>query len=377
MLVGALFGLMHGLPVGWNSPLSLPLPLPLSLGMAGLAWRALVFATALGLGLGLGLVFVVWVAGLFAALRARIRHQHGWRRAWWTAPTLHLDVALDGALRPSLLHAVLRAAMVESWALGATRGVAQSDQPPAFCIDRLEGAAVHFKITAGVDWRGTAPGLARHTLLASVHKHLRFAGLRPVLPASMGATDAEQRPRDHQRPEDQSFVVDQVELFAVLSPFERRMLVSALFVKHLAAGAAAVHDGDPGQSMFIVAAGVVRVEGRGDVQGRAPAAASVLGPGDCCGALSMLTGVPHNATLTALLPSVLFEVPHTVMAELLIQRPELTDALAAAMAGTAAGGVGHVHASVHASDHTSDPSDLAARIAADMRQFFSALPHPT
>lgn len=317
---------------------------------------------------------------------------HTWLARWGqpASAALELDVVLDGNLRPSVLHAALGAAMVEAWSLGATLG----DKPPVFRLHRLVGAGVAYKIVAQIDSRQPAPGPARHTLLGCVHKHLRFANLRPVLPGRSGMAETEQRPRDLQRPDEQLFAVDQVDLFAVLSPFERRMLVSALHVKHLPAGAVAVHSGEAGQSMFVVASGVLQVEAE-----RADAQPTVLGPGQVFGEMSMLTGAPRNATVRSLFAAVLFEVPHTVLAELLVQRPELVDDLAQVISQQRACVPGPQEPALDAaapavSQALAEPAEnlqpdaatttaattaatTASKIAAEMRQFFAALPRPT
>ena len=366
----------------------------------GLAWAlsgASMGAAAGRWVVGLALLAAGAVGGL--ALLPRLQTQLA-RSALLNPPSapatalLELDVVLDGSLRPSVLQAVLGAAMVEAWSMGATSG----EKAPVVWVHQLQGAGVAYKIVAQIDPRLHSPGAARHSVLGCVHKHLRFAGLRPVWPGGVGGAEAEQRPRDHQRPDDQAFAIDQVDLFAVLSPFERRMLVSALHVKHLPAGALAVRRGEAGQSMFVVAAGVLQADAV-DPDGQP----LILGPGQVFGEMSMLTGAARETSVRALFASVLFEVPHTVLAELLVQRPELVDALARAVShqvrpaadaavlapepATRAAGDGPVADGITlAADIAADSSavlptpnaaKIAAQIADDVRQFFGALPRPT
>ena len=243
---------------------------------------------------------------------------------------LELEIVLDWAVDPVVIETVLAAAMVETWAIGATCG----DQPPKCRICRLDGSGVAYKIIYLMDPRRKAKGPARHALLGCVHKHLRHAGLRPVQETPVPGGVPPQQPVDHGAVADRTALLQRLPLLAVLTAAERETLAAALQVLPLATGAQVVRQGDAGGTMYVVAAGVLEVRVSGKVSGTgAPERVATLGPGDVFGEMSLLTGAPRSASVAALCPVVLYEVTHTALAGLLQQRPVLADALSQVVSG--------------------------------------------
>lgn len=278
-----------------------------------------------------------------------------------------VDIVLDWSIRSALIEQVLTAAVTEAWVLGATAG----DKPPKLRISRLDGSGATYKIVYLLDPRRKPKGPAKHALLSSVQKHLRFAGLQPVQVLALGSPTGApvQRPIDHDLEADRRHALEQVDLLAVLHPEERAALSAGVRVHRTAAGHAVVRDGDAGSSMFVVAAGVleVLVTRAGDTQ---PQRVGVLGPGALFGEMSMLTGAPRSATVRTLVPSVLYEVTHEQMAALLSTRPGLAEALSEVVAA---------HQRRDAARKSTEPENeaaeaktqtLAGQIAARIRRFF-------
>lgn len=251
---------------------------------------------------------------------------------------LELEIVLEWDVDPTVSEPVLHAAMVETWATGATSG----SQPSKCRMCRLDGGGVAYKIVYLIDPRRKPKGPARHALLSNVQKHLRWAGLRPA-PGPEGAlrdvAGPPQRRFDAERLEDQSMLLERVPLFAMLTSTERATLAATLIVRRAGQGTEVVRSGEPGSSMFIVVAGVVEVLGPAGVQ--SPAATdggagaprlNVMGPGAVFGEMSLLTGAARTATVRTLCPAVLYEVPHTAISGLLQSRPPLAEALARVVA---------------------------------------------
>jgi small-conductance mechanosensitive channel/CRP-like cAMP-binding protein len=242
---------------------------------------------------------------------------------------LELEVVLDWVLDTARLEPVLSAAMLEAWTLGATSG----DKPPKFRIRRLDGAGVAYKIVYLIDPRKKPKGPARHTLLSCLHRHLRYAGLRPVM-SEMAASGLPPRPQrflDLGSAADRRLVIDQIGLLSVLTAGERARLAEGVRVCRVTTGTAVVQQGAAGHSMYLLAAGVldVRVQAAGAAESQR---SGVLSPGDFFGEMSLLTGSPRTATVTALCPALLFEVPFELMATLLDARPALAEGLSQVVA---------------------------------------------
>jgi CRP-like cAMP-binding protein len=86
-------------------------------------------------------------------------------------------------------------------------------------------------------------------------------------------------------------------LFKSLDLASRANLIASAFVMTYEAGETVLREGDPGDTMFLVMDGTLRVETNG-VNGTVHLAE--LGRGACVGEVSVLTGAPRTATVTAI-----------------------------------------------------------------------------
>jgi cAMP-dependent protein kinase regulator len=86
-------------------------------------------------------------------------------------------------------------------------------------------------------------------------------------------------------------------LFEVLSEDERNALVREMELESHDEGSVIISEGQPGSSMYIIASGEVKVFTNG--AGGSSLYLARLGEGDFFGEVSMLTGKPRTATITA------------------------------------------------------------------------------
>jgi CRP/FNR family cyclic AMP-dependent transcriptional regulator len=101
-----------------------------------------------------------------------------------------------------------------------------------------------------------------------------------------------------------------------------------------------MHQGDPGDSLHVVAAGAVKIV-LPSAEGE-EAIIATLRPGDFFGELALLDGAPRSATVTALEPSETLVLPRQVFNELLDTLPGLRDALLSGLAHELRRLTGHV-----------------------------------
>ncbi len=87
-------------------------------------------------------------------------------------------------------------------------------------------------------------------------------------------------------------------LFEVLSDEERAALVKEMELEQHDEGSVIISEGEPGTSMYIVTSGEVKVYTRGTGSGGSVYLAK-LGEGEFFGEVSVLTGKPRTATITA------------------------------------------------------------------------------
>jgi cAMP-dependent protein kinase regulator len=86
-------------------------------------------------------------------------------------------------------------------------------------------------------------------------------------------------------------------LFEMLSDDERTAIVKEMEVESHDEGSVIINEGDPGTSMYLIASGEVKVYTRGTTGSTVYLAR--LGEGDFFGEVSVLTGKPRTATITA------------------------------------------------------------------------------
>lgn len=123
-----------------------------------------------------------------------------------------------------------------------------------------------------------------------------------------------------------------VDLFAALTPESRLALSSASHEQMYSAGEAIVHQEAPGDSMFIVLDGRVRVvvEPSGDE-------VATIAAGGFFGEMSMLTGEPRTATVRASEESRILEIDASAFRALAAVHPRLLDDISTAIASRQAG----------------------------------------
>ncbi len=84
-----------------------------------------------------------------------------------------------------------------------------------------------------------------------------------------------------------------------------------------------MHEGDREDSLFVIASGSVNVS----VASR-PQTVAALGEGDVVGEMSLLTGAPRSATVTAVRPVVAYEIGKDDLEPLLLMSPSLFERFA-------------------------------------------------
>src|SRR5215207_619753 len=146
-------------------------------------------------------------------------------------------------------------------------------------------------------------------------------------------------------------------LFGVADEAAIDALVRVLRVRRFRRGETIFHQGDPGDALFIVASGSVKVVLPSD-EGAEPAIVAVLGAGEFFGELAILDGAPHSATIVAVEPVETLVLNRDAFLGLIDTQPELRRALLASLATEIRRLTGHVE-DLHFLDL---PGRLASRI---------------
>ena len=117
--------------------------------------------------------------------------------------------------------------------------------------------------------------------------------LREQLPAKAAAVEPGKNEPLFSRP------VPKSALFEVLSDVEREAIVKEMELETHDEGSVIINEGDPGTSMYLIASGEVKVYTRGIGGSSGSLYLARLGEGDFFGEVSVLSGKPRTATITA------------------------------------------------------------------------------
>lgn len=129
-------------------------------------------------------------------------------------------------------------------------------------------------------------------------------------------------------------------LFAHVAPEGLRVLAGAMVRRRFRRNEVIFHQGDPGDSLHVVAAGAVKIvlpSPEGD-----EAIIATLQPGDFFGELALLDGAPHSATATAVEPVETLNLAREQFQQLLDDDRGLRRALLSGMAAELRRLTGHV-----------------------------------
>jgi small-conductance mechanosensitive channel len=194
---------------------------------------------------------------------------------------------------------------------------------PQVRTSHLDAASIGYSVSFFVD-RFEAAAKVKSDVLGLIHRHAEWGGAslgRATPDASVAQPNGPMN--DHARV---AKVLDRVSMFAELPLDERETLGAVLTRRSVIEGEPVFEQGQTGDSLFLIEAGVVAVT-RANESG-IEEEISRLGPGDFFGASAVLTGEPRTATARALVRATLYEIRKDSLAPLLEQHGELRNHLA-------------------------------------------------
>ncbi len=175
--------------------------------------------------------------------------------------------------------------------------------------------------------RGIGVALEQGDLPAALGAHQKLLVWKPgdtVLHQRVARAIAAARDRAEQRPTG-SPELDKIPLFSGVPREELVSLLTAIEPVRVKPGENIVEEGAKGDSLFLIASGTVRVWTRGE-DGEEIALAA-LGATDFFGEVSLLTGRPRTATVTALTDVELLRLDRDTVAQLRRKHPGIDASL--------------------------------------------------
>ncbi len=153
-----------------------------------------------------------------------------------------------------------------------------------------------------------------------------------------------------------------VPLFAGLDADGLEGLAKGMRVRRFRRGETVFHLGDPGDALFIVMAGSIKITLPADTGDEAILA--TLRPGDFFGELALLDGAPRSATAVAIEPTETYILARERFRELIATEPIMREALLATLAAEVRRLTHHVE-ELHFLDITGRLASRLARLAAE------------
>jgi CRP-like cAMP-binding protein len=142
-------------------------------------------------------------------------------------------------------------------------------------------------------------------------------------------------PVAHARPDDAAAATDALRacrLFAGMDEPSLAMVAGAMRPRRFRRGETIFHAGDPGDALFVVTGGQVKITIQAD-DGSEPAILTTIGPGGFFGELALLDGAPRSATAVALDAVTTIVLRRDAFERLVDEHHALRHALLAALAG--------------------------------------------
>lgn len=233
--------------------------------------------------------------------------------------TLDFSVPTERAIRV-LTAAVLAVA-------DAPEGPISEPRPKAR-VTGISDFGVRYCLRYWIVPRLVSPAKARHTVITSVMQQLHQAGMTLAYPKQ--DTYYAAMPKRQYEPvaqlADRYEILNRIAWFAALTTEEVRRIGEAMIPRQVPAGTVMLHEGDTGDSMFVLLEGMLEIFVRSTETGEDIKVGKLTG-GDVYGGMSLLTGEPRAATIKAATGAVAYEIRKEHLAPLLEARPEAAEGI--------------------------------------------------
>ncbi|HEY9078820.1 mechanosensitive ion channel family protein [Magnetovibrio sp.] len=238
-----------------------------------------------------------------------------------------IDVVLDFSVPTDRALRILGAALTQS--IGNAGPLAHP--APKVRANGISPHGIEYRLRYFLNPTKVTPSKARNTIIANIASHLNHAGLSLTPPRrDVFLARMPWRQRNWNYDKDQVHQLGRLSLFSSLAEEDLIFIAERMTVKSMSRGDVVVREGEMGDSMFILAEGLLEVFIDQDDGSRLQVAD--LGPGTFFGEKSMLTGEKRSATIVCAADSVLCEITKANMSELMESNPEVAPLLSHAIA---------------------------------------------
>ena len=243
-----------------------------------------------------------------------------------TVARFELDFVLDFSVPTERGIRVLSAALVH--AIGSKGPLA--NPAPKVRVTGTTDYGVKYSMRYYLEPIDESPSKARNTIVQSVLEHIQQAGLTLSYPRQdVFYARMPWRQKGWTYLKDQVRQLRSLSLFTELDDGELEFIAKHMTVHKMEDKDIVVHQGDTGESMFVLAEGLLEVLIK--QQDGTQIKVADLAPGTFFGEKSLLTGDPRSATILCVAESMICEITKPCISELLQRNPALADTLSRAV----------------------------------------------
>ena len=243
-----------------------------------------------------------------------------------TASGFDIDFVLDFSVPTDRATRIFSAALVST--IGH-KGLLVSP-PPKVLVNGVTEHGVEYRLSYFIEPADVAPAKARDTVTRAVLKHINQAGLSLSYPRQdVFLARMPWRHKNWSYLKDQIRQLGAISLFAEFSEEDLEFIAKHMSVHELDEKTVIVRQGEKGDSMFILAEGLLEV--LIDQPDGMQVKVADLAPGTFFGEKSLLTGQSRSATVLCIAESIVCEITRNCMMSLLDRKPELAEALGRAV----------------------------------------------
>ena len=203
--------------------------------------------------------------------------------------------------------------------------VAELSEPPEARIVGFNAQGVEWDLAYSIPDAGMALNL-RHLIQRSLLRDFFLSGIE--LPVAQIEIHQPIALREQNEPAEVMFL-RMIDLFCTLNEAELRRICAEMRPRLLKSGVPVVRQGQSGESLFIVHEGLLKVTIEND---HGATEVGRVRPGQFFGEMSLMTGAPRSATVTAMVDSKAYEIGRDVLSPILRDRPEVAQLMSEVLA---------------------------------------------
>jgi small-conductance mechanosensitive channel/CRP-like cAMP-binding protein len=237
---------------------------------------------------------------------------------------LQVEVGVGYGVPPNDVKAAMTAAMAE------VAGILKEPSPEVLAV-AFADSAITYRVRFWID-DYSKDQLAIDRVLTALYYVLRRHGYEIPYPMQVQYIRKEVRARTADHTALLEHVVRQIDMLAPLTAKERSDLVAASADRLFGAGETVVRQGQAGDSMFVIGKGRVRV-----TIGPAHQEVATTAAGGYFGEMSLLTGDPRTADVSAIEDCHLLEISADTFRRICLANPQVVEKVAAVVEARRAG----------------------------------------